>query len=81
MARATRCGRRSCDKWIRGELNNLRFADVIAAVAEHECHLLTVVNGIERESTKMNKQNQHRQDRGPGDIEKEDGFEHRRAGK
>jgi len=29
------------------------FADVIAAVAENESHLQTVVNGIKRVSTKM----------------------------
>jgi len=34
-------------------MNNLRFADDIAAVAENKHHLHTVVNGIESESAKM----------------------------
>jgi len=34
-------------------MNNLRFADDIAAVPENEHHLQTVVDGIESESTKM----------------------------
>ena len=34
-------------------VNNLRFADEIATVAENECKLQTVVNDIDRESTKM----------------------------
>jgi len=34
-------------------MNNLRFADDIAAVAENEHHLQAMVDGIESESTKM----------------------------